>query len=270
MAASTYPIILSKTLEFEGGYVNHPKDPGGATNRGVTQATYNRYRNGRGLTQQSVRLISEGEVQGIYRHGYWNAVKGDKLPVGADGATFDAAVNSGPARGIKWLQKALGVTQDGIAGDSETLPAAASYPNKVELVKKICGYRLSFVQSLRTWSTFGKGWARRIASVEALCVRLASSEPSQDLAKGEKEADVRKKNADKGAGTAGAGGAGAGAAGGGEQTGTWDVGGIDPMWLYVVAGLLVIVALAFIARKIVHEARRRAYEEELKRLETGS
>lgn len=161
---NTYPKALKEVLKHEGGYVNHPADPGGATNKGVTQATYDAYRRSKGLiTRKTVKLISDEEVADIYKSRYWDAVKGDALPAGVDYAVFDYGVNSGPTKAAKGLQKALGLTQDGIIGP-RTLAAAQEDPESV--IKKLCADRLAFLKRLKTWPTFGKGWERRVRDVE--------------------------------------------------------------------------------------------------------
>lgn len=166
-----YETCLAFTLKWEGGDVNHPKDPGGATRKGITQATYDKWRASRGQAKQSVFKMTDAELKQIYREWYWNAVKGDELPYGVDLAVFDYGVNSGPARAVKALQALVGAAQDGIVGP-ETLAKTRS-KDAAELVKAICARRLSHYSSLSTWSVFGKGWSRRIADAEATGVRMA-------------------------------------------------------------------------------------------------
>src|SRR5690349_1648581 len=104
---ANFDASLAAVLHHEGGYVNHPRDPGGATNKGVTQKTYDNWRVDHGLPPQSVRLITPAEVMAVYKRRYWDAVKGDSLPAGLDYCLFDLAVNSGPVRAITFLQEAL-------------------------------------------------------------------------------------------------------------------------------------------------------------------
>lgn len=151
-------------LAHEGGYVNHPKDPGGATNMGVTQRVYDFYRRGRGLPQQSVRGISADEVSAIYKKQYWDAVRGDELPSGIDYAVFDFAVNSGTKRAAMELQKVLGVTSDGIIG-MQTL-AAAQDADPFDVIERLCQNRMAFLRRLKHWGTFGRGWASRVMGVK--------------------------------------------------------------------------------------------------------
>jgi len=107
---------LELVLKHEGGFVNHPKDPGGATNRGVTQKVYDAYRKTRARPIQSVKFISEDETKAIYKFQYWDRVQGDFLPRGLDYAVFDFAVNSGVGRASKYLQACVGTKQDGVIG----------------------------------------------------------------------------------------------------------------------------------------------------------
>ena len=167
---NTYPKALAVVLKHEGGYVNHPEYPGGATNKGITQATYDGYRRSKGLiTRKTVKLISDEEVADIYKTRYWDAIKGDALPAGLDYAVFDFAVNSGTVKAAKGLQKALGLTQDGVIGP-RTLAAAMEDPKAA--IKKLCADRLAFLKRLKTWPTFGKGWERRVVEVEKTALSL--------------------------------------------------------------------------------------------------
>lgn len=168
MTAQTYARALSHVLVHEGGYANHPKDPGGATMKGVTQRVYDAYRDRRGEARRSVRQITEAELQAIYRRQYWDVVRGDNLPGGVDYAVFDGAVNSGPAQAVKWLQRALGTVKvDGVVGEA-TLAAVEAYPDHDQLIALMLGRRLAFLQALRTWSTFGRGWSARVAQVKKI------------------------------------------------------------------------------------------------------
>lgn len=166
---TSFQLALREVLKHEGGYVNHPKDPGGATNKGITQHTYDSYR-GKSRAQ-SVKLITDAEVAAIYKSRYWDAVCGDELHQGLDYAMFDFAVNSGPQRAIRFLQSILGLKLDGVMGPS-TL-AAARGQNTEWVVLKLCDKRLDYLKFLPTWPTFGKGWAQRVSDVKSLGMRLA-------------------------------------------------------------------------------------------------
>lgn len=156
---------LAAVLVHEGGYVNHPRDPGGATNRGVTQTVYNDWRVTHGLPEQSVKHITDAEVMAIYKHRYWDAVKGDELPCGVDYCVFDFAVNSGTLRAARYLQEAAGANVDGMIGPATLAAVAAEGAD--ELIDTICDARLAFLKRLSTFDTFGKGWTRRVEDVRA-------------------------------------------------------------------------------------------------------
>lgn len=160
---------LPHVLIHEGGKVDHPKDPGGRTNKGITQRVYNAWRAKSNLPIRDVYSIDQMEVEAIYRFQYWDAVMGDALPEGVGYVVFDGAVNSGPKQSIKWLQRALGSLYtgkiDGVMG-TVTLQAVKACEDHDELIARIIDRRESFLKALKTWSTFGKGWSRRIAQVE--------------------------------------------------------------------------------------------------------
>lgn len=152
---------LKITLGWEGGFVDHPEDPGGATNKGVTQRTYDAYRRRKGLPFRSVRKLGGDELHDIYKTQYWDAVCGDDLPAGIDLAVFDYAVNSGPAQAARDLQRAVGVAVDGIVGD-RTLAAAEAVKEAEDVIEAVCDRRLAMYKTLSTWRVFGRGWTRRI------------------------------------------------------------------------------------------------------------
>jgi lysozyme family protein len=150
---------LEKVLEHEGGFVDHPEDPGGATNKGITHKTYSEFL-GRPLEDvDELKNIPDEHVQLIYKQGYWDKVKGDDLPNGVDFCVFDWAVNSGPSRAAKALQKAVMAAQDGAIGP-KTLEAVSEFSAE-DIVKSVAEQREAFYKSLRTYSTFGRGWLRR-------------------------------------------------------------------------------------------------------------
>lgn len=172
---------LRHVLHHEGGFVNDPQDPGGATNMGVTIGTMRKLGldiDGDGdVDVADVRSIPKATVAAVYRGQYWNAVKGDDLPAGLDLVAFDGAVNSGPARGAKWLQLALGVPADGHIGDV-TLGAARRLAG-ANVVSAACDARLSFLRGLKTWKRFGKGWSSRVESIRTAAIHMAQNPPVQ-------------------------------------------------------------------------------------------
>lgn len=251
-----FPACLTVTLEHEGGWADHPKDPGGATMKGVTLATFRRFY-GAGATKAQLKAITREQLERIYRAGYWEPVKGDTLDAGVDLATFDYGVNSGPATARKQLLKVVGGTA-------------------AQTVRKLCARRLSIYQGLKHWKTFGKGWTRRIAAIEAKGVAWAIAAagavaPADDLAA---EADKAKKKA--GQQTTGAGGAAAGSGGaavapsdatvdqfiGNDQVAAWILAGV------VVAG--VAIAAWLLWRAHVNRQRAAAYRAEASTEEASS
>lgn len=170
MARENFAACMAEIFAHEGGYVDHPRDPGGATNMGITIGTLRDWR-GAPVTKEDVRSLTKSEAKRIYRDRYWNDVRGDDLPAGVDLVTFDPAVNSGVKRGVRWLQRAVGIKADGKAGPKTVKAANAAEP--VDAIKRACELRMGFLRGLRTWDTFGRGWSRRVARVEAVAVRMA-------------------------------------------------------------------------------------------------
>jgi lysozyme family protein len=154
---------LKAMLHHEGGFVNHPADPGGMTNLGVTKRVWEEWV-GHEVDEKTMRALTPDLVGPMYKAKYWDKIKGDDLPDGVDYAVFDAAVNSGPGRAAKWLQACVGVEQDGGIGP-KTLAAVAKH-NPAVLVEDYAKRRLSFLMDLPHWGTFGKGWGRRVAEVQ--------------------------------------------------------------------------------------------------------
>ncbi|TIO15659.1 MAG: hypothetical protein E5X86_19930 [Mesorhizobium sp.] len=165
---------LSLVLKHEGGYVNHPRDPGGATNKGITIATFRRYVNAKG-TPEDLKRITTAQAGIVYRRQYWDAIRGDELPDGVDYAVFDFAVNSGPSRAAKYLQAILGTVQDGRIGPA-TIAASKAKPAGV-VIDALCDARLSFLKRLKTWGTFGKGWSARVSSVRFQALVMIKANP---------------------------------------------------------------------------------------------
>jgi lysozyme family protein len=160
------------TFGDEGGYVNHPADPGGPTKYGITLKTLAAYRR-QTVTAGDVKALSLAEAAAILDSQYWRKVWGDELPKGVDYAMFDFAVNSGPAQAIKTAQRILGVDHDGSMG-AMTLAALQKIPAK-EFINQYCTARLGFMRGLNTWGTFGKGWSARVAHVRMLASSMAET-----------------------------------------------------------------------------------------------
>lgn len=174
MTVSNFAQALKLVLVHEGGFADHPDDPGGATMKGVTQAVYDAYRVGKGLAVRSVKSITNAELNAIYERQYWQAIRGDELPSGVDYCVFDYAVNSGPGRAVKDLQRALGVKVDGVVGMGTMNALTAA--DDAKLINEICDKRLKFLKSLRIWKTFGVGWERRVKGVRAAALEMVRGE----------------------------------------------------------------------------------------------
>lgn len=150
-------------LKSEGGFVNHPSDPGGMTNLGVTKATWENWV-GRESDEAEMRGLTPEKVEPLYKKKYFDAVRGDELPMGLDYLMFDFAVNAGAGRAIKTLQIAVGVTPDGGFGPMTMAAVQAVDPN--ELIERFSQAKEDFYRSLTTFATFGKGWLNRVADVK--------------------------------------------------------------------------------------------------------
>lgn len=148
MAAKNFDRCLVFVLKYEGGFVNDPRDPGGATNMGVTRATLSRWR-ARPVSIAEVRALTRDEAAKIYRAHYWAPIGGDALPVGVDLVAFDIAVNMGVGRALDWLHA------------TSNIPAA-------QRDDALAGKRMAFWRGLRIWAVYGKGWTRRGAACLAL------------------------------------------------------------------------------------------------------
>lgn len=163
---SNFQQSLAQVLKSEGGFVDNPRDPGGATNKGVTLAVYQAFKRNQNLTADDLKNISDDDVQAIYKRKYWDLVQADFLPIGLDYCVFDAAVNSGPGRAAKWLQACVGTDQDGSIGPL-TLDAVRK-ADKIELINDYCQRRLAYLQELDNWQYFGRGWENRVNYVKAV------------------------------------------------------------------------------------------------------
>ena len=164
-----YEHCLEMILHHEGGYVNHPKDPGGETNLGVTKRVYEEWGGEKDMTD----LLVE-DVAPIYQKNYWDRCKCDDLPSGLDLCVFDFAVNAGPSRSAKFLQRLIGTTVDGGIGPN-TLKAVDNYVEEVGLETAIEDYQSSrqeYYESLGTFDTFGRGWTRRVEETTSSALEM--------------------------------------------------------------------------------------------------
>ena len=168
---SDFAEALALVLQMEGGRVDHPRDPGGRTNQGVTQRTYDAWREHHHQPPRSVYAIARNEVESIYHDGFAAPVCFGRLPTGVAYAVFDAAVNSGPARAIRWLQGAADLRTTGRL-DSVALTTIGSRPAPV-LIDRLCDLRLGLLRHLPGWAPFGRGWTRRVAFVRQHALAMA-------------------------------------------------------------------------------------------------
>lgn len=256
---------VAVTLRHEGGFVNHPRDPGGPTNMGITQRTLSAHL-GREATLEDVQSLDRSTAEQIYRRDYWNAVQGDALPPGLDLVTFDAAVNSGPRRAARWTQRALRkvglpLVEDGTIGRETAEAARAAHRNRrsVDAIKKACAARLGFLRGLATFDAFGRGWTRRVSEIEAKATRWAIEDQGRDAApilRHEAEHSARQADRNR---LAAQGSAAATPTGAGALDAT-----ADPSALVLALAVTVgIAAVVFFSARLLHlRERRRAFSRE--------
>jgi lysozyme family protein len=175
-------------LKHEGGYADHPRDPGGATNMGITLRTLRDWRGDDSLTADAVRDMTEAEAKEIYLARYWNPIRGDELPPGIDLAVFDWSVHGGVGRASRDLQTVLGVTVDGAIG-RQTI-AAVQRADHAEVIRALCERRLNHLRSRPHWDAFSKGWSRRVREIEEAALARAER-PALTMAEAQKTSTVQ-------------------------------------------------------------------------------
>lgn len=153
---------LRAVLMHEGGFVNHPRDPGGMTNLGVTKKVWEEWLK-REVSEAEMRSLTPQGVAPMYKARYWDATRCDDLPVGLDYLVFDTAVNSGVGRATRFLQTCANVAVDGVIGP-RTISAINIAPPE-RLIADYSRLRMEFLTGLPTWDAFGKGWSRRLVDV---------------------------------------------------------------------------------------------------------
>lgn len=173
---TTYDQCLMLLLAHEGGYTNHPRDPGGPTNFGITIHDYRKYVNP-AATAADVRAMKLKDAKSIYRRKYWNAQRCDELPAGVDYVMFDYGVNSGIGRSGKVLRRLLKLP-DNSSSVTDAVVTAAHAADARSLIIAICDERLRFLRSLRTWPVFANGWSRRVAEVKSAALAMAAGTPA--------------------------------------------------------------------------------------------
>jgi len=162
---------LALLLKHEGNFVNHPSDPGGMTNLGVTARVWEEWV-GHPVDEKQMRALTPQDVAPLYKRKYWDACHANDLVSGVDYCVFDVAVNSGVGRAIKFLQSVVGATPDGSYGSITNALVKKAEAEPVKLVEAYCAKRLEFLQSLKTFPVFGNGWARRVSEVKQESLKM--------------------------------------------------------------------------------------------------
>lgn len=175
MAKHIFDWAIKNLSVHEGGYSNHPSDPGGPTKYGITIHDYRKYINKAG-TAEDVKRLTLDQATRIYRPHYWDALRCDELPAGLDYSVFDYGVNSGVGRAGKVLRRLCGLP-DTVSTVTPEVLTAVGKRDPIKLIEAMNAERLKFLQSLSTWNVFGNGWTRRVAEVRERSIAYASSAP---------------------------------------------------------------------------------------------
>lgn len=264
MAKGNFEACATVTLGYEGGYSSNPKDPGNwtggkvgsgvlkGTNMGIAANTY---------PNLDIKNLTRADVLPLYKARYWDGIQGDALPFGIDLATYDYGVNSGPSRGVKALQAAVGASVDGKVGADTIISAGKAASDGKRVIQTMCASRMSFLRGLSIWETFKRGWSSRVANVEAKAVAMwmakggALAGPDKTALQG--EADKAGNVADQQA-----------KASNGTTIGGTTVGGGDilvngsPNW-YLIAGIavaVIVVAGVLYLKSRHNNERAKAYQ----------
>ena len=153
----------------EGGYVDNKLDPGGATNWGCTEAVWEGYI-GHKVSVDDMKALTKEDVKPLYKKRYWDAIHGDAIPSGLDYCLFDCAINSGVNRSAKIIQEIVGVFADGAIGNNTV--SAITQLNPVTAINEFCDKRQAFLESLKTFPVFGKGWSKRVSEVRTRALEM--------------------------------------------------------------------------------------------------
>lgn len=260
MTSANFPECLSITLASEGGLSTERTDPGNWTGGKIGKGTLKGTKYGisaAAFPALDIRNLTLDDVKPIYKERYWDMIGGDSLPSGFDLATFDYAVNSGPARALRDAQTVIGAPADGKTGPITRARAATA---GVKEIKSLCGKRLSFMQSLAIWKTYGKGWSARVARIEAKAMAMFLSSQKRVDVKAALTDEAGK--ADKAAGTLQkAGAAIAMTASGGAGTGAALP--VEPN-LLVLGGVMLVglaVAAVLVVKALREKERAEAYRQ---------
>jgi lysozyme family protein len=161
---------LDLVLKSEGGWVNHPSDPGGETNLGVTKRVWEEYV---GHPVESLKKLTKEDVAPLYELKYWRPCYGEVLPRGLDFVVFSMGINAGPGRSIKLLQSAIGCVPDGVIGPATR--GLISDSNSATLIAKFSEARREYYRSLKNFPIFGKGWLNRVDHEEAEALSMVKN-----------------------------------------------------------------------------------------------
>lgn len=167
---STYETAITQVFKDEGGYTNDPRDPGGPTNWGITLEDAHLYWN-HAATAEDVKNMSKSIAEGIYVQHYAKPLHYDDLPSGVDYAVLDFGINSGISRSAKFLQRIVGVKDDGVIGPI-TLEAVLKM-NSDSIIIDLYANRIAFLKSLPTFGHFGRGWMDRCLNGKQLALHLS-------------------------------------------------------------------------------------------------
>jgi lysozyme family protein len=171
---SNFEKCLEMLLVHEGGFVNHELDPGGMTNLGVTKKVWEEWV-GHDVTEKEMRSLTPTMVAPLYKRKYWDACHADELISGLDYCVFDVSVNSGVGRAVKLLQSSVGATPDGGYGSITAALVKEAEKDPTRIIELFSAKRLEFLQSLKAFPTFGKGWSRRTAEVKQKALEMAKN-----------------------------------------------------------------------------------------------
>lgn len=255
MTEKNFNNVMEHVFKSEGGYVNDPRDAGGETNMGISKRSH---------PMVDIKNLTKTTAKTLYHRDYWEKVRAGQMPDGLDLTVMDGAVNSGNSRGAKWMQKGLGFKGKDIDGKigPKTIAAANSDLNGIGIIQDACAARMGFLRGLKVWSIYKGGWSTRVASVEAVGVRMwldaRKAAPARETLVGlGQEATTASKGQKKGAAVTGAGSGGIGIGGGQEIDGAVV---LDPMVLIVVVVVLGLAALVIYGRSRNNRIRAKAYE----------
>jgi lysozyme family protein len=165
---NTYADAMKIVLRFEGGKDDDPRDPGGRTNQGIIQREFSAWLKKNGRPNRDVFTMNNEERDAIYWENYGIKIRFNELPPGIDFLVLDGAINSGVAQSVKWIQRELNLTADGVLG-AVTLQRIIDHPDHDLLVAGVCNRRMAFLRALKTWSYFGKGWTSRVSQLKKTC-----------------------------------------------------------------------------------------------------